>query len=142
MTRNHVFWFWGAMDAIYIARYVIASAMEGRVPYFSDVKNALWLLREHSVVQVYAFVFVMLLQASIVASCVLFFRKSEKVNWVVYLQAPLRLAFFVPSVSLLLIGAQLVPDYNLVLMAVLVVASEMMKVWSVWRWGNHRLANA
>ncbi|WP_339437480.1 MULTISPECIES: hypothetical protein [unclassified Pseudomonas] len=136
MTRKHIFWFWGSMDAIYLARYVITSVMGGRIPYFSDVENAVWILREHSVAQIYMFVFVMLLQASIIVSCLLFFIQQESIKWLVYLQAPLRLAFLIPSVSLLLIGARLVPDYNLVLMVVLVVVSEMVKVWSVWRWSK------
>jgi len=136
VTRKQVFWFWGAMDAIYLVRYIATSAREGRIPYFNDIENALWLLRDHSVVQIYTFGFVMVLQMSVVASCFLFFLNSEKTRWLVYLQTPLRLAFFIPSISLLLIAAQLVPSYNVVLMAVLVVASEMMKVWSVWRWGK------
>lgn len=78
----------------------------------------------------------MLLQISIVISCLLFFFGRETVKWVVYVQTPMRLAFVVPSVSLLLVGAQFVPSYNLILMAVLVVISEALKVWSVWRWSK------
>ncbi|TKJ76795.1 hypothetical protein PspCFBP13509_22055 [Pseudomonas sp. CFBP13509] len=134
MTRKHVFWFWGAMDALYLIRYAVASAIEGRIPYLSDLESALWVLRDQSVVQLYMFGFAMLLQVSIVISCVLFFLGREQVRWVTYLQTPLRLAFIVPSVSLLLVGAQFVPNYNVVLMAVLVIVSEGIKVWSVWRW--------
>ena len=136
MTRKQFFWFWGAMDAIYLVRYWVTSAVEGRVPYLSDIESALWVLRDHSVLQIYTFGLVMLLQISIVASCFLFLLSSQKVRWLVYLQTPLRLVFFIPSVSLLLIGAQLVPGYSVVVMAVLVVASEAMKVWSIWRWGK------
>lgn len=136
MTRKQVFWFWGAMDAIFLARYAVTSALGGRVPYLSDVESALWLLREHSVVQLYLFGFAMLLQVSIVISCLLFFFGRETVKWVVYVQTPMRLAFIVPSVSLLLVGAQFVPSYNPVLLAVLVVISEALKVWSVWRWSK------
>jgi hypothetical protein len=82
------------------------------------------------------FGFAMLLQVSIVISCLLFFLGREQVRWITYLQTPLRLAFIVPSVSLLLMGAQLVPNYNVVLMAALVVVSEAVKVWSVWRWSK------
>lgn len=134
LTRTHVFWFWGAMDALYLIRYAVASAMEGRIPYLSDIESALWVLRDHSREQLYMFGIAMLLQVSILISCVLLFLGREQVRWVTYLQTPLRLAFIVPSVSLLLVGAQLVPNYNLVLMAVLVVISEVVKVWSVWRW--------
>lgn len=136
MTRKQVFWFWGAMDAIYLVRYAVTSAMEGRIPYLSDIESALWVLREHSVVQFYMFIFAILLQLSIVMSCMLLFLGRGWVRWIVYLQTPLRLAFIIPSVSLLLVGAQLVPSYNWILMAVLVVVSEGLKVWSVWHWGK------
>ncbi len=136
MTRKHVFWFWGAMDAIYLVRYSVTSAMAGRVPYLGDIESALWMLGEHSVVQLYVFGFAMLLQISLVMSCLLLFLDREWVKWVVYLQTPLRLAFVIPSVSLLLVGAQIFPSYNLVLMAGFVIVSEGIKVWSVWRWGK------
>ena len=44
MTRKHVFWFWGAMDALYLIRYAVASAIEARIPYLSDLESALWVL--------------------------------------------------------------------------------------------------
>lgn len=75
MTRKQVFWFWGAMDAIYLVRYWVTSVVEGRVPYLSDIESALWVLRDHSVLQIYTFGFVMLLQISIIASC--FFISSQ-----------------------------------------------------------------
>lgn len=93
MTRKQVFWFWGAMDAIYLVRYWVTSVVEGRVPYLSDIESALWVLRDHSVLQIYTFGFVMLLQISIIASCFLFLLSSQKVRWLVYLQTPLRLVF-------------------------------------------------
>lgn len=140
MTRKKVYWFWGAMDAFFLARYAVTSVMGGRVPYLSDVETALWLLREHSVLQLYLFGFAMLLQVSIVISCLLFFFGRETVKWVVYVQTPLRLAFIVPSVSLLLVGAQFVLNYNPLLLVALVITSEALKVWSVRRWSNNGLA--
>ena len=136
MTRKQVYWFWGAMDAFFLARYAVTSVMGGRVPYLSDVESASWLLREHSVLQLYLFGFAMLLQVSIVISCLLFFFGREAVKWVVYVQTPLRLVFVVPSVSLLLVGAQFVPNYNPILLAALVIISEALKVWSVRRWSK------
>lgn len=84
------------MDAIYLVRYWVTSVVEGRVPYLSDIESALWVLRDHSVLQIYTFGFVMLLQISIIASCFLFLLSSQKVRWLVYLQTPLRLVFFHP----------------------------------------------
>lgn len=136
MTRKHIFWFWGAMDAIYLAWYLITSVVGGRIPYVTDIQSAVWMLREHSVVQLYMFVLVMFLQVSIIVSCLLFFFQKKCVKWLAYLQAPLRLAFMIPSVSILLIGARIAPNYNLALMAVLVIVSEIVKVWMVWRWSR------
>lgn len=136
MTRKHVFWFWGVMDALYVVRYVITSVMGGRIPYINDIESALGILSEHSVAQFYMFILVMFLQASIIVSAGLFFLQKKYVKWIVFLQVPLRLAFLIPSVSLLLIGARLAPDYNVVLMVALVVVSETVKVWSVWRWSK------
>lgn len=50
MTRKHVFWFWGAMDALYLIRYAVASVIQARISFLSDLESALWVLRDHSVV--------------------------------------------------------------------------------------------
>lgn len=136
MSREHTWWLWGVLDALYLGWYAINSIINHRIPYFSDVGSALEILQEHSDVQIYMFLLSMVLQVSLIVSCVLFLLQKEQVKWVVCLQAPFRLIFVLPSVSLFFIGARFFPDYNLALMALLVVASEIVKVWSVWRWSK------
>lgn len=136
MNRKKVWWLWGGLDAIYIAWYFLGSFLNGRIPFFSDIASAMDILVDHGLVQVYMFVFNLILQVSIIISCALFLSQKTQVKWLVYLQAPLRLIFIVPSVSILLVGARAFPNYNIVFMAVLVVASEVIKVWSVRRYGQ------
>lgn len=66
----------------------------------------------------------------------MFFLQKKSVVWLVFFQTPLRLVLVIPSVSLLLIGARVLPQYNVLAMAGLIGASEILKVWSVWRWGK------
>ena len=136
MNRKKVWWLWGGLDAIYVTWYILVNFIGGRIPFFSDIASAVDILPDHSVVQVCMFVFNLTLQVSIIISCALFLSQKTQVKWLVYLQAPLRLIFIVPSVSILLVGARAFPNYNIVFMAVLVVASEVVKVWSVRRFGQ------
>jgi len=136
MSRRRVWLLWGAMDAIYLIWYSINSLLNNRIPYLSDVVNASVLLQEHSVVQLYMFVLALVLHVSIFVSCAMFFLQKKTVCWLVFFQTPLRLVLVIPSVSLLLIGARIVPQYSAPLMAGLIGASEILKVWSAWRWGK------
>jgi hypothetical protein len=136
MSRRRIWLVWGAMDAIYLIWYSTNSFLNNRIPYLSDVINASAILQEHSVVQMYMFVLALVLQVSILASCALFFLQKKSVRWLVFFQTPLRLVLVIPSVSLLLIGARIVPHYSVPLMAVLIGTSEILKIWSVWRWSK------
>lgn len=136
MNRRRIWLLWGAMDAIYLIWYSINSFLNNRIPYLSDVVNASAILQEHSVVQLYMFVLALILQVSIFASCAMFFLQKRSVWGLVFFQTPLRLVLVIPSVSLLLIGARIAPHYSVPLMAGLIGASEILKVWSVWRWSK------
>ena len=138
MSRRRIWLLWGAMDAIYLIWYSINSFLNNRIPYLSDVVNASAILQEHSVVQLYMFVLALILHVSIFASCAMFFLQKRSVGWLVFFQTPLRLVLVIPSISLLLIGARIAPHYSLPLMAGLIGASEILKVWSVWRWSRKR----
>lgn len=134
MILRKIWLLWGVMDAIYLIWYSINSFLNNRIPYLSDVVNASALLQEHSVVQQYMFVLALVLHVSIFASCAMFLLQKKSVWWLVFFQTPLRLGLVIPSVSLLLIGARIVPHYSVPLMVGLIGASEILKIWSVWRW--------
>ena len=136
MSHRRIWLFWGAMDAIYLIWYSSNSFLNNRTPYLSDVISASDVLREHSDVQIVMFMGALVLQASIFASCAMFFLQKKSVRWLVFFQTPLRLVHIIPSVSLLLIGARVFPHYNVLAMAGLIGASEILKVWSVWRWSK------
>lgn len=138
MSRRRIWLLWGAMDAIYLIWYSINSFLNNRIPYLTDVVNASTVLQEHSVVQLYMFALALILHVSIFASCAMFFFQKRSVWWLVFFQTPLRLVLVIPSVSLLLVGARIAPHYSLPLMAGLIGASEILKVWSVWRWSRKR----
>ncbi|SDT59260.1 hypothetical protein SAMN04490182_5641 [Pseudomonas cedrina] len=124
------------MDAIYLIWYSINSFFNNRIPYLNDLISASQVLQEHSAVQVYFFVFALVLHVSLFASCAMFFLQKNSVRWLVVFQTPLRLVLVIPSISLLLIGARIFPHYSVLLMAGLIGASEILKVWSVWRWSR------
>lgn len=134
MILRKIWLLWGVMDAIYLIWYSSNSFLNNRIPYLSDVVNASALLQEHSVVQQYMFVLALVLHVSIFASCAMFLLQKKSVWWLVFFQTPLRLGLVIPSVSLLLIGARIVPHYSVPLMVGLIGASEILKIWSVWRW--------
>lgn len=134
--RRVVWWTWGGMDALYITWFIVDSFRIGKVPYLTDTVSALELLRDQGAVQIVTVAASFVLQLSIFISCILFFSLRQGAKLVGYLQLPLRLAFFVPSVSILLVGVQFFSGYNLALMMVLIVGSEVIKGWSLWFFGK------
>lgn len=136
MTRRQVFWFWGVMDAIVVAFYFLTSVARGRVPYLTDFAQAIWFLEDGGITAFYILGLTVLMVISILVSCLLFFLERDWVKWVVYLQTPVRVVALIPSVSLLHIGAAYVFGPYLVLPVSLVLISEALKVWSVWRWSK------
>lgn len=133
--KTIVVFVWGGFDALYLIWYIIGSLRNGKVPYLADGISTLALLSDHGLFQIGMVLLSWVLQLSITVSCFLFFARRDEAKWVSYLQIPLRLFFLVPSVSILLMGAQFFPDYNPILMVVLILVSEMVKGWSLWRFG-------
>ncbi|WP_397450168.1 hypothetical protein [Pseudomonas sp. NA-150] len=127
-----MWWVWGGLDAMYLLWYVGNSLYHGRAPYFSDLLSTLPLLQEQGTAQILITLMSWLLQLSVIASCVLFLTKSNVAKWVAYFQLPLRLFFFIPSISIVLIGAKIAPNYNHVLMLALLILSELMKGVTLW----------
>ena len=136
MSRRRIWLLWGAMDAIYLALYSTDSFLNNRTPYLSDVISAAYILQHHSDVQMVMFMGALVLQVSIFVSCTMFFLQRKSVRGLVFFQTPLRIMLAVPSVSLLLIGARVFPQYSVPAMAILIGTSEVLKVWSVWRWSK------
>ena len=77
MSRRRIWLFWGAMDTIYLIWYASNSFLNNRIPYLSDVISASNVLRAHGDVQIVMFVGALVLQASIFASCAMFFLRKK-----------------------------------------------------------------
>ncbi|HEN8800484.1 hypothetical protein [Pseudomonas sp. CM27] len=118
---------WGGLDALYVLLYVAGSIRRGHLPVVTDLQRMLGFLAEQGLLTMVLMVMNVFLQVSIIFSAV-FFLGSRKVGVYVGLaQIPWRLLFAVPSLSVLLIWAGLVPEYNRWLMFCAIVLSELIK---------------
>ncbi|WP_313241881.1 hypothetical protein [Stutzerimonas nitrititolerans] len=127
-----IFLVWGSLDAFYIVWYCINSWLGGRTPYLSDLSSTIALLEYQGGVNLVTALLSWMLQLSIILSCFMFLFRARRVKYLAYGQIPFRLFFLIPSVSVLLLAAQLLPGYSLVLLA-MIIASEALKAWSLWK---------
>jgi len=130
--RNAVFLFWGILDAFYIIWYCANSWLGERIPYFSDLSSSIALLEQQGGVNLVTALLSWLLQFSIILSCLIFLLQKGWAKYLAYIQTPFRLFFLMPSLSVLLLAAQLLPDYGLIFLA-LTIVSEILKIWSLWK---------
>ncbi|EXF44055.1 hypothetical protein BAY1663_03507 [Pseudomonas sp. BAY1663] len=130
--RNAVFLFWGILDAFYIIWYCVNSWLGERIPYFSDLSASITLLEQQGGVNLVTALLSWLLQFSIILSCLIFLLQKGWVKYLAYIQTPFRLFFLMPSLSVLLFAAQLLPGYGLIFLA-LIIVSEILKIWSLWK---------
>ncbi|MCQ4327052.1 hypothetical protein NAV26_19000 [Pseudomonas stutzeri] len=130
--RNAIFLFWGILDAFYIVWYCANSWLGERIPYFSDLNSSIALLEQQGGVNLVTALLSWLLQFSIILSCLILLLQKGWVKYLAYIQAPFRLFFLIPSFSILLPVAQLLPGYGLIFLALL-ITSEILKAWSLWR---------
>jgi len=119
------------MDAFYIFLYTLRSAARGGVPFWSDFKSGLDIMRswEGPEVLIWAGLIV---QVSVAVSCIGFYMGRK---WAVYLamiQLPLRYFFIVPSIPVILVLPMITDQVNNWIWGVLLVSSEVMKGWSLW----------
>ncbi|WP_313055572.1 hypothetical protein [Pseudomonas lopnurensis] len=130
--RNAIFLFWGILDAFYIVWYCANSWLGERIPYFSDLSSSIALLEQQGGVNLAITLLSWLLQFSIIVSCLMFLFRKGWVKYLAYAQIPFRLFFLIPSFSVVLFAAQLLPGYGLIFLA-LIIISEILKAWSLWR---------
>jgi hypothetical protein len=140
LSAEKVYVGWGVFDAIYIVRYVLLSVSAGRIPYVDDFNSAMGLLAVHGALPKFLAALVWALEISIVLSCCLFFLRWRIARWLAYVQVPLRLVLFVPSISVLFMGPDLKERYGIALLLSLLVISEGLKVWTLWVSGRGRYA--
>lgn len=90
------------------------------------------LMDEHGGAPVGLALLGMFVHVSVIVSCALLLLERRAGLYLALGQAPFRMMFMIPSVSLLLLYAQLAPAHNGLLMAGLVMLSEILKGWSCW----------
>lgn len=138
--KTTVWFLWGWFDVLCIALYVTKNLRHDKIPYLAAWEMTLTYWGMLDPVQGLKVVLSWVLQVSLFVSCFLFFAQREAARWVGYAQIPLRIFFITPSVSILVLGAQFFPGYSTVLMTVLVMVSELMKFWSLRKFGSRAVA--
>lgn len=129
-----VLWLWGAFDALYVALYTISSVRAGRLPYFTDLMSTVDNLVSHGGIIIGVMIgFSWLLQISIIISAILLLLNSRKAKLLCYIQTPFRVVFMVPSVSIITYLLGVFDIDGLVIFAVLLLLSESIKIYSLWR---------
>jgi hypothetical protein len=129
---NKTLLIWGLLDAFYIVWYSLMSWKDGRIPFITDLSNTLALSAELAGTNMAVAAISWLLQFSIIVSAVLFLCGYRWARYLGFAQIPFRLLLVYPSVSLILVAGGYWSDHQ-VLLVVLVLASEALKAWSLWR---------
>ncbi|MGS7253376.1 hypothetical protein ACQ7NP_19860 [Pseudomonas anuradhapurensis] len=141
-ARKYVWWGWGGLDALYLLNYMLRNLLAGKLPFYSDALSTLNMIEDHGS---YATVFIALgwaLQLSVLASCILLFCRSGWGVRLVWLQLPFRLLLFVPSASVLFSYIGFHFPAGSVALLLLVVVSELAKVWSLWFFKERQVPTA
>lgn len=129
---NKTLLIWGLLDAFYVVWYSLMSWKNGRIPYITDLSNTLALGSELGGPNMAVATMSWLLQFSIILSAVLLLYGYRWARYLGFAQIPFRLLLVYPSVSLILVAGGYWPDHQ-VMLVVLVLASEALKAWSLWR---------
>lgn len=133
-SRRLVQLLWGCMDAFYICFVVFASLRRGAIPFLTDFNTALTNVRNwgeglEALIWIGA-----VAQISVLASCVLFYMGRTAGIYLAVAQIPLRVLFVIPSVSVVLLFSEVSTWFWMSL----VLASEGVKIWSLWWLWNGR----
>ena len=129
---NKTLLIWGLLDAFYVLWYSLMNCKHDRIPYITDLSNTLALGSELGDPNMAVATMSWLLQFSILVSGVLFLCGYRWARYLGIAQIPLRLLLIYPSVSLILLAGSYWPDHQVMLVA-LILASEILKAWSLWR---------
>ena len=134
ITSKIVVIFWGLLDLLYVVWFILGSIDKGRIPYITDailmvdvVKHVGGWLPSFAALMSFA------LQLSIIVTAFLLLVGSQRAKLICFIQLPFRLLFIVPSISVIPIVVGFVDDYSIPLIFILVVLSEMMKAYTLWK---------
>lgn len=121
--------FWSAMDALYVCFIIGHSLIAGEIPLWSNINNALDNIRRWGGDLEYLIWVGLLIQLSVIASCILFYCNVRAALYISTAQLPFRLFFGIPSLPLYLLPN---PSMSYAWAPImLLIASEVIKGWSI-----------
>lgn len=121
---------WGGLDLFQSLRYCLKSWSSGRTPYLADLHSIQGLSAELGMGLSSVGMLSWCLQLSIALTAAGFLLGYRPTRYLALAQIPLRLFFLSPSIAPVLLLAGHLP--SLFILA-LVIASEALKGWSLWR---------
>lgn len=134
LKRKHVFLFWGGMDLFYLIQFLGWNLYHQRLPFYDDILSYLQLVPTLGLAAAWLFPLNVLLIVTIPVSMVLLWRQSRYALRLACAQTPLRLAFMLPSLSMVLWGAQVLGVKGAAFFIALLLVSEAAKLMTLWRW--------
>ncbi|MBZ7670457.1 arginine:ornithine antiporter [Klebsiella grimontii] len=133
LEQKNVFWFWGGMDLFYLLQFIVWNVYHQRVPFYSDILAYLQLVQSYGYAAAWLYPLNVILIISIPVSMILFWRQSRNALWLAYAQTPLRLAFMLPSLSLVVWILREMEFKGSVFYIGFLLVSEAAKVVTLWR---------
>lgn len=131
---------WGYLDAMSILLYCASSTLHGRVPYYSDLKSALWLAQDHGS-YVYPLISAgFIAHGSLFVSAILLILRWPPARFLAYVQTPLRAFSFTLSVAPLFLLVEL-PFSFFGMPIVVITISETIKIRSLRRYAQSKKLN-
>ena len=136
-SKANILVLWGCFDVVYISWLVQESIKAGKVPYYSDFVSMLSHLASYGGSEAYAFAVVdVLLEASIFVSAGMLLTRHPKAILICWFQMPFRLLLSTPSISVIPILLGFFDSYSIVVAFALIVLSEFVKAYTLWRVSN------
>ncbi|SXF96233.1 arginine:ornithine antiporter [Klebsiella variicola] len=132
IQRKSLFLFWAWMDLFFVLQFLWWNIAHRRLPLYDDLLAYLQLLHTYGSGAVWLYPLNVLLIISIPLSMILFFRQSRYALWLAWGQAPLRLVFMQPSLSLGLWLIQAAGVMHVAILAGFLLLSEGLKIASLW----------
>lgn len=133
VERKNVFWFWGGMDLFYLIQFLCWNIYHQRLPFYDDLLSYLQLLQTYGSAAAWLFPLNFMLILSIPLSMILFWRQSRYALWLACAQTPLRLAFMLPSLSLVFWMLREMEFKGSAFYIGFLLLSEVAKVATLWR---------
>jgi hypothetical protein len=131
--KRYVHFFWGFCDALYILIYAYKSIENYRIPFFTDASNMINLAINYGYSSaIYSFLS-FILHLSLIFSAILLLRNTKVARAFCYVQIPFRVFFIVPSFSIIILGINFFDSYNITAIYSLVIFSEVLKFFSLFK---------